>query len=55
MMGHRSVENPRSVSTALRGELSVAVPSAGGTGNGVEHGWVFLFGGVPNERAAITS
>lgn len=55
IMGHRSVEKPRRVSTACNGELPFGVLSTGGTGKGVEQGWVFVFGGVPNDSAAITS
>lgn len=54
IIGQRSVENPRRVSTALSGESGI-LPLDGGTGNGVEVGCVFALGDVPIERAAITS
>jgi hypothetical protein len=54
-MGHKSVENPRSVSTALSGEFSGRNSELGGDGKGVAIGCELLFGGVPSERAAITS
>lgn len=55
IMGQRSVEKPRSVSTAFRGEERLGISSMGGMGNGVDDGWWLVFGEVPSERAAITS
>ena len=54
-MGHRSVDRPRSVSTALSGELDARKLDSGGAGKGVAIGCEVVFGGVPSERAAITS
>tara|TARA_R110002060_G_scaffold26196_6_gene35712 strand:+ start:1145 stop:1309 length:165 start_codon:yes stop_codon:yes gene_type:complete len=54
-MGQRSVERPRSVSTALSGELgieSVDVVDVGKGGGAVSS---LAFGAVPRDRAAITS
>lgn len=53
IMGHRSVDSPRRVSTALNGEFGIK--NSGDEGNGVDTGWELAFGGVPSERAAITS
>ena len=55
IIGQRSVENPRRVSTALSGESGILPLDDGGTGNGSEVGCVFVLGDVPIERAAITS
>jgi hypothetical protein len=55
MMGQRSVERPRRVSTSLRGELVPVKSNVGGVGNGVDVGCEVLFGGVPSDSAAITS
>ena len=55
IIGQRSVENPRRVSTALSGESGILPLDDGGTGNGAEVGCVFVLGDVPIERAAITS
>lgn len=38
MMGQRSVEKPRRVSTALSGELGIEFAEAGGAGKGGEVG-----------------
>lgn len=53
MMGHSSVENPRSVSTASRGELDIDLDE--GYVNGEADGCRLPFGGVPYDKAAITS
>jgi hypothetical protein len=55
MIGQRSVERPRRVSTALSGEFAVGNSLTGGDGKGAVVGCVVVFGGVPSERAAITS
>lgn len=55
MIGQRSVERPRSVSTALSGELGIEPVDAGGVGNGGEIGSWLAFGAVPRDSAAITS
>lgn len=55
MIGHRSVERPSKVSTELRGESGTFGSGELGKGNGMAGGCVVVFGGVPKERAAITS
>jgi hypothetical protein len=55
IMGQRSVERPRRVSTALSGELGAGNSDAGGVGKGAVVGCELVFGGVPSESAAITS
>ena len=55
IMGHRSVERPRRVSTALNGEFEAGNSEAGGVGKGAAVGCELVFGGVPSESAAITS
>ena len=55
IMGQRSVEKPRRVSTAFNGESGMLPAVDGGTGKGAEVGCVLVLGEVPNERAAITS
>lgn len=55
IIGQRSVERPRSVSTAFRGDPGILPSQEGDVGNGVEAGCVLAFGDVPRERAAITS
>lgn len=55
MIGQRSVERPRSVSTALNGDLGIEYSDEEGNGNGAAVGWVLVFGAVPSESAAITS
>lgn len=55
IIGQRSVERPRSVSTAFRGELDNGSVDTGGVGKGVEEDCAFEFGAVPSDRAAITS
>ena len=55
IIGQRSVERPRRVSTALNGEFELRNSESGGEGNGAVVGCELVFGGVPNERAAITS
>jgi hypothetical protein len=52
-MGHRSVDRPSNVSTALRAELCIGM--VGGIGQVLEVDWTLAFGAVPSERAAITS
>ena len=52
-MGQRSVDRPRRVSTALKAELRNGGSRGMGEGYGVD--WMFAFGVVPSERAAITS
>ena len=53
-MGHKSIDAPSRVSTALNGESGSEL-SSGGKRRGATVGWVLVFGGVPSERAAITS
>lgn len=55
MIGHSSVDRPRSVSTEFSGEFLLASSGATGKGNGVAVGCVVEFGGVPRERAVMTS
>lgn len=55
MIGHRSVERPSRVSTELRGESGMFGSGELGKGNGVADGWLVVLGGVPRDRAAITS
>ena len=54
-MGQRSVERPRSVSTALNGELGIILSASDGSLNGVGVGCELEFGDVPSESAAIRS
>ena len=53
MIGHRSVDRPRRVSTALSAEMGIEVTT--GPGGAQEVVWILAFGGLPSERAAITS
>lgn len=53
IMGQRSVERPRRVSTALNGELGIAAKVW--MGQGKKEDSMLAFGDVPRERAAITS
>lgn len=55
MIGHNSVDRPRSVSTESSGEFPFASPGATGKGKGLTVGCAVEFGGVPSERAVITS
>lgn len=55
MIGHSSVERPRSVSTESNGEFLFASLGENGKGNGVAVGCVVVVGGVPRERAVMTS
>lgn len=55
MIGQRSVERPRRVSTALNGELGTEPVDTGGVGKGDDVAWALAFGAVPSDRAAITS
>lgn len=55
IMGHRSVDRPRSVSTAFSGEIGIERSGGTGNGNGVDVGCVLVFGAVPRDRAAMTS
>lgn len=54
MIGHKSVDNPRRVSTEFRGEGGKGLEGAG-NGKGCDIGCVLVLGGVPKDRAAITS
>jgi len=55
IMGQRSVERPRSVSTELRGELGSMIFDGGAGERGTAVAWVLLLGAVPSDKAAITS
>jgi hypothetical protein len=55
IIGHRSVERPRRVSTQFRGEFGFERLQGSGRGKGVAIGGVLVCGEVPSERAAITS
>jgi hypothetical protein len=53
-VGHKSVAAPRRASTSLNGESSNEVLSVEKI-TGATFGGVLVLGGVPSERAAITS
>jgi hypothetical protein len=55
IIGQRSVEKPRRVSTAFSGEFGMVSADDGGMGKGTEVGCVLELGAVPKESAAITS
>jgi len=54
IVGHKSVAAPRRLSTSLNGESSNEVSSVEKI-EGATFGGVLVLGGVPSERAAITS
>ncbi len=54
IVDHKSVPAPRRVSTLLNGESGNELSSVGKI-EGATLGGVLVFGGVPSERAAITS
>ena len=55
IMGQRSVDRPKRVSIAISGEFDDRDSKAGGNGKGATIGCELVLGGVPSERAAITS
>ena len=54
IVGHKSVAAPRRLSTSLNGESSNEVSSVEKI-EGATFGGVLVLGGLPSERAAITS